>query len=178
MLSSIISHFNSSGHTAQHTEILIPLKNKKQRQEGNEKILHLSVGDFLALSMGCVHRRLCPREAQGWWDTQTRPQWQEWSLYGPAHWLCWARAQLGSVTRHLRGLPIGGLVSRLNEHGLCEVLARWHGDLLDLVQLLQGREGKQRSQRDVSIGQKTHPQNATLSLPTLELGVLHSTGHT
>lgn len=66
MLSLNISHFNSIGHTAQHTEILIPLKNKNQKdKKGNEKILHLSVGDFLARSEGHVHQCLGPQEALG-----------------------------------------------------------------------------------------------------------------
>ena len=38
----------------------------------------------------------------------------------------------------LRGdLAVGRLIGGLDEHGLTQFLSRWHGNLLDLVQLLR-----------------------------------------
>ena len=54
----------------------------------------------------------------------------------------WRRSwQHGAVTlfgADLRGdLAVGRLIGGLDEHGLSQFLSRWHGNLLDLVQLLQ-----------------------------------------
>lgn len=105
---------------------------------GNKKYCISLLEDFCPQAWGVVHQ--CPKPAGGaevCWSSGEGGCVQGPGLGGKngvrCPWFCQLRP---SVAGHLGGLPVGRLVGRLDEHGLGEVLACGHGDLLDLVELL------------------------------------------